>query len=154
MNSVLLWRSMNSVLLWNNLNYTELSPAPLKSSFGSQTISSKESSWRKLVQPGSKCGVEGTMWFMFGFPLPFTGVQKLLVLFYLHKLLVLHSSFKTSPSATTKNLSFLQLKILVLSITSRNSSEEFSSKNISEKAIYWGSQAQELLQLWTWHGRR
>ena len=66
MKSVLLWRSMNFVLLWRALNYTDLSPAPLKSSLGSQTISSKESSWSKLVQPGSKCGVEGTMWFMFG----------------------------------------------------------------------------------------
>jgi len=53
MNSVLLWKSMNSVLLWNNLNYTELSPAPLKSSFGSQTISPQrrapEENWSNLA---------------------------------------------------------------------------------------------------------
>ena len=38
------------------------------------------------------------------------------MLFYLHKLLVLHSSFKTSPSPTTENLSF---KKTSLSITLR-----------------------------------
>ena len=52
---------------------------------------------------------------MFGVSI-ITGVQKLLALFYLHKLLVLHSSFKTSPSPTTKNLSF---KKTSLSITLR-----------------------------------